>query len=741
MKHTYAQSGSCTGRTARVPAAARLVLLAAGLALLASCATSGGSSGANSGGNAVSKNAKAAAAKGFVTTSGGEFLLDGKPFRFAGTNNYYMHYESDKMLSDVLDDAKAMNFRVLRVWGFMNGMTSQNRDHNVYGMTEPPTKDSPGTFGIPEKKKNVKGVKDAFERLDYTIAEAGKRGIKLVIALNNYWGDFGGVQQATTWQSWFNLGKPEDFYTDPAAREAYKAYAKYLLTRVNSYTGVPYNEDPTIMTWELINEPRNPSDKSGEIVTAWAAEMSAYVKSIAPYQLCAVGDEGGFKRTDISGFMDEGNHMYNGFEGTDFDALLAIKDIDYGTYHMYPEAWGIAPEAVEGWGVKFIIDHIESGKKLRKPVVLEEYGIGSSGDQNRLAVYDSWNRAVLENGGAGSMVWILTASNDKELADNPPGDGIYDDYDGFRIRNDGSPVSALLKAYADRFADPAVSESAKDVLSSTRVTLLDPSKDRDVKGFYRVRARAVPVGKKVKDAWLHIDGKKSNLLQFNREQNVYRFNLDTNVIEDGSRLALKAVFTFDDGTSMETDEHIVTVANTVSYSELLSYDFADSDNGAVSLGAYQADLKSIKHSKLNGGMLAVEAELPGINEWEELKVKFVPLAGAADSAKIAFTVYLRKDLAKASETKSKPEDKLPGFQHYVAFEPGWVKTGIRENNLSLADAEVVKLDDGNEYYKQTLEIEYFQNPSYIGVCICPTFGYVSYKGPVYIDNVVFFKKD
>ena len=72
--------------------------------------------------------------------------------------------------------------------------------------------------------------------------------------------------------------------------------------------------------------------------------MSTYVKSLAPYQLCAVGDEGGFIRDDLAGFGEEGNHMYNGTEGTDFDALLSLKDIDYGTFHMYPEAWGILPE-------------------------------------------------------------------------------------------------------------------------------------------------------------------------------------------------------------------------------------------------------------------------------------------------------------------------------------------------------------------------------------------------------------
>ena len=65
-----------------------------------------------------------------------------------------------------------------------------------------------------------------------------------------------------------------------------------------------------------------------------------------------------FIRDDLKGFGEEGNHMYNGTEGTDFDALLSLKNIDYGTFHMYPEAWGILPEYVENWGAQYIKDHI-----------------------------------------------------------------------------------------------------------------------------------------------------------------------------------------------------------------------------------------------------------------------------------------------------------------------------------------------------------------------------------------------
>ena len=37
-----------------------------------------------------------------------------------------------------------------------------------------------------------------------------------------------------------------------------------MITRTNKFTGVMYRDDPTILAWELMNEPRCPSDLSGK---------------------------------------------------------------------------------------------------------------------------------------------------------------------------------------------------------------------------------------------------------------------------------------------------------------------------------------------------------------------------------------------------------------------------------------------------------------------------------------------
>ena len=42
---------------------------------------------------------------------------------------------------------------------------------------------------------------------------------------------------------------------------------KAIVLRNNTITGRLYKDDPTILAWDLVNEPFNPGDDSGEILT------------------------------------------------------------------------------------------------------------------------------------------------------------------------------------------------------------------------------------------------------------------------------------------------------------------------------------------------------------------------------------------------------------------------------------------------------------------------------------------
>jgi endo-1,4-beta-mannosidase len=57
---------------------------------------------------------------GFVRTNGSQFTLDGQPFRVAGANNYYLGFETDAMVTPVLELAAQIGLNALRTWAFLD---------------------------------------------------------------------------------------------------------------------------------------------------------------------------------------------------------------------------------------------------------------------------------------------------------------------------------------------------------------------------------------------------------------------------------------------------------------------------------------------------------------------------------------------------------------------------------------------------------------------------------------------
>lgn len=129
------------------------------------------------------------------------------------------------------------------------------------------------------------------------------------------------------------------------------------------------------MAWELGNElrcgatdgrnlPRSPNGCTPATLTSWVDEMSTFIKSIDPFHLVTVGSEGQFNDPASS------DGFYNGGDGDDFAAQIALPDVDFGTFHTYPDWWSKTVQ----WANQWIIDHATAAKKAGKPVLHEEYG-------------------------------------------------------------------------------------------------------------------------------------------------------------------------------------------------------------------------------------------------------------------------------------------------------------------------------------------------------------------------------
>ncbi|KAG8769397.1 hypothetical protein FRC16_006718, partial [Serendipita sp. 398] len=241
---------------------------------------------------------------------------------------------------------------------------------------------------------------DGLQKFDQVVAAAKAANIRLTVPLVNNWGDYGGMDRYIT-QILGSGQAHSNFYTNSAIKTAYKNYVNAFVSR--------YKNEPTIMSWQLGNEPRC-NGCATSVITTWATEMSAYIKSIDSNHLVSLGDEGFFNQPSSS------SYPYQGGEGIDFTANLAISTLDWGTVHMYVIPWGITT-GYQAWGVQWIKDHATAQKSANKPVVIEEYGLTTS---DRSTVYQAWWDAVVSSGLSGDQYW--------QAATTASGSGYNDGY-------------------------------------------------------------------------------------------------------------------------------------------------------------------------------------------------------------------------------------------------------------------------------------------------------------------------
>lgn len=281
---------------------------------------------------------------GFVEISDGRFVVDGRPFHFAGANCYYlMTYAADPALrpyvDEVLTEARDMGLAVVRTWAFNDGA----------GWNALQT--APGVYD-----------EQVFQGLDYVLDRCRSLGLRLVLAIVNNWVDYGGMDQYVAWSA--SAAYHDEFYTDEACRDMYRAHAAALTGRINSIHGIRYRDDPVIFAWELANEPRCPSDRSGATLAAWIGDMSGYLKSLDPNHLVGTG---------IEGFYDDpsGPWYLNGWEGVDFLRDHLPAGIDFAGAHSWPDNWGITFSQTMALLGRQIGD---AEAILGKPFVLGEFG-------------------------------------------------------------------------------------------------------------------------------------------------------------------------------------------------------------------------------------------------------------------------------------------------------------------------------------------------------------------------------
>ena len=335
-------------------------------------------------------------ADAFVRARGSRFVVQGKPFRFAGANVAIMYRDEDReRMPETLAVAARSGIRVVRVWAFGEGGPDDVgpiADFADWPRTHP-FRRTPGEWN-----------EEAFVHLDKVIAEAARHNIYVQLCLTNWWRDTGGVTQYLRWAGindaaddaypfGINPHRAMLFYTNDETRKLYREHIEKVVNRRNSVTGVLYRDDPNIFGWELINE--------GQAVTgrwherrSWIAEMTAYLKSLDPNHVVTPGTWG--YRTAA--------------ERREWLLDHQLPNVDYADVHNYPRpdtnSFVDSPSAMS----EFVDNRAAAALSLKKPLVFGEFGMGPEG-YNGFSQTE-WFRAFLESnvraGSAGAMFWILT---------------------------------------------------------------------------------------------------------------------------------------------------------------------------------------------------------------------------------------------------------------------------------------------------------------------------------------------
>ena len=283
----------------------------------------------------------------FVTRSGAQLQLNGSTFRFAGANIYWLgldenvggvNYPTQFRVDDALTTATEMGANVVRshTLGISTGCSL---------CFEP----SLGNFN-----------QTALQHMDYAIKAAGDHGIRLVIPLTDNWHYYhGGKHNFTDWRG---ITDENQFYYNTTVIGDFEQYVGNLLNHVNTYTGVAWKNDPTVMAWETGNELTPPD--------SWTQTIANYIKGI------------------------DTNHLVLDGHSDPADSELSLSNVDMYTEHYYPMS--VSEENSTAQRVT------NAGKVF----YVGEYG-WNSGDP-----LSNFLSAIENNATAGDTFWSLFPHND-----------------------------------------------------------------------------------------------------------------------------------------------------------------------------------------------------------------------------------------------------------------------------------------------------------------------------------------
>jgi mannan endo-1,4-beta-mannosidase len=231
---------------------------------------------------------------------------------------------------------------------------------------------------------------EVLDGLDLVLSEMGKRDLKAIIFFSNNWEWSGGFQQYLIW----NRLVPKDmetrkltwdeqrdivsrFYSCAPCKTAYNEQLSLIMNRTNKFSKKRYADDPTIMAWELANEPRPMRPAANDDYKKWIRDVAALIKSKDKNHLVVIGHEGSIGTESLKLFEE----------------IHDDQNVDYLTIHIWAKNWGWFKEdkVAEGFPnvlekmTAYVNEHLAVARKLDKPLVIEEFGLPRNGQSFDIA--------------------------------------------------------------------------------------------------------------------------------------------------------------------------------------------------------------------------------------------------------------------------------------------------------------------------------------------------------------------
>ena len=217
------------------------------------------------------------------------------------------------------------------------------------------------------------------EKLDKIINLAREDGIFFQLVLNHH-GQLSTKVNPQWNENPYNIknggpcSKPQDFFTDAAAKRYFKNRMRYIIAR--------WSYSPNIMAWELWNELTFIDGLNLDTDAAWHKEMASYIKDIDPNKHLIT--------TSYAGTF----HDY-GFN----KKLWELPEIDYTQFHMYTQDV-----------VSAIMGAYRLMSQFKKPYFMGEIGTDSSDNVDEKDLDGAyihaalWSEYMLACGG-NAMPW------------------------------------------------------------------------------------------------------------------------------------------------------------------------------------------------------------------------------------------------------------------------------------------------------------------------------------------------